>query len=171
MTPRVSKPTTVLPKHPYKVNTHLRPYQLNSLPRVQYVRWEPRQFHPPNAAQTSATQPQQVESTAPVGHHHQWVRGPGEVSLPVLGHVAPGGQVEGVIAPGFGYAVYGGDDPSPFRPLNAAVRITVVFHPLLREVSQPGGTLVLRVTGGAHLGSLNRYVHPFDFPSGLHPRR
>lgn len=66
-------------------------HQFNALPGVQNGWREPGHLTPPEAAQKHAAQPEQVQAAAPVGQVDHGICGPGEVGLPVLGHVATGG--------------------------------------------------------------------------------
>ncbi len=83
----------------------------------------------------------------------------------------PVGRWRAVVTPGFGHAVYSGDDPTPLWPLHATVRIAVVFHPLSGEVSQTRGFLGFGILGRAHLGSLYCHIHLFHLSHHLHPWR
>lgn len=145
-------------------------HQFNALSGVQYSWREPSELAPPEAAQAEATEPEEVEAAAPVGEVHHGIRRFGEVGLPVLGHVAAGGQVERVVAPAFGHPVNRRHRPSPLRPLGVAVRVAVELHPLGGEVSEEGDFSGLRIhPGDGELRPLHGYVdalHPADL---LHP--
>lgn len=145
-------------------------HQFNALPGVQYGRWKPSQFTPPEAAQAHAAEPEEVKTTAPVGQVDHGIRGLGKVGLPVLGDVAPGGQVKRVVAPALGDAVDGRHRPPSVWPLGVALRVAVELHPLGGEVAQQGDVSGFWVDdGGGQLGPLHGQVDPLHPAHLLHP--
>lgn len=148
----------------------LRMHQFDALAGVQDGRREPSEFVPSDAAQKHAAQPEEVQAAAPVGQVHHGIRRLGEVGLPVLGDVAPRGQVERVVAPALGHAIDGHRRPVLLRPLGVAAGVAVELHPLGGEVPEAGDLPGFRVQhDGGQLGALHGHVDAFHPPHLLHP--
>lgn len=145
-------------------------HQFDALPSVQYRRWEPGKFAPPEASQTHTTYPEQVETAAPVGQVHHGIRDLREVCLPMVGDVVTSGQVEGVVAPALGHTVRRSHAPPLIWPLRVIVRVAVEIHPLRREVPQHGQISRLRVDpAGGELRPLYGYVDSIHLADLLDP--
>lgn len=147
-------------------------HQFNAQPSVQYSWWEPSEFTPPEAVQTHAAQPKQIEATAPVGQVHHGICSLGEMGLPMFGHVTSSWQVQCVVTPAFGHGIDSHNGPGLVRPLGVAVRVAVELHPFRSEVPEEWDLSSFWVHSG--LGQLSplychiNTIHPSNI---LHPRQ
>lgn len=145
--------------------------QFEALTSVQYCWWKPIEFDSPETSQAGGAEPQQVQAATPQCQLHHRVSHPGEIQAPVIGDIISCWQVERVVTPVFRDAVRSTDPPAPLWPLDVAVGVAVILHPLRGKVPELRGVLLLDIH---HLGknrTLHGHVHILHLPDFLHPRQ